>query len=316
MGRLEEVTFERIPLTTRGGADGYAFNLSLWQPGGKPRAVVQLLHGMAEHIARYDRLARALCARGYAVAGHDHRGHGKNCAPDKLGYFYDEDGWDGVVEDAHFVSAMLRRRFPDTKIVLLGHSMGSFLAREYALRYGDELKALVLSGTGYYDKTLCTAGKLLARFSSPRKPAKFVDKIAFSSNNKPFEPARTAFDWLSRDEKEVDKYVADERCGFTFTGRAFYDFFGGLQALTKKERLEGLCKKLPIYLVSGDRDPVGGMGEGVKRVCEEYKKAGVQDVSMKLYEGARHEIFNEINRDEITDDLVGWLNRHCGEASQ
>lgn len=307
---MGDVTFERILFSPR-GAEEAALSLSLWMPQGKPRAVVQILHGMAEHIARYDRLARALCAHGYAVAGHSHRGHGQECASDKLGYFYDRDGWDIVVRDAHYVTVLLRGRFPEAKIFLLGHSMGSFMAREYAIRYGGELQALVLSGTGYYGKALCAAGGLLAKMCPRQKPARIVDKIAFSSNNKPFEPARTPFDWLSRDEKEVDKYIADDRCGFLFTGRAFGDFFGGLKALTKTERLVSLPKTLPIFILSGDNDPVGGMGAGVRRVYDEYKAAGIDDVNIKLYSGARHEIFNEINRDDVTNDLLAWLNQHC-----
>ncbi len=310
---MEIVTLTRVPVAPR-ETDGYAIDLSLWLPEAEPRAVVQILHGMAEHIARYDRLARALCARGYAVAGHDHRGHGKDCAADKIGYFADRNGWDAVITDARAVTEALRGRFPGKPIVLLGHSMGSFAAREYALRYGNDIAALVLSGTGYYGKALCAAGKTLAWLSAPKKPAKLVDQIAFSSNNKAFEPSRTAFDWLSRDEKEVDRYVADPLCGFVFTGRAFYDFFGSLKALTRKSRLNGVRKDLPILLLSGGRDPVGGMGAGVKRVCEEYRDAGVRDVSMTLYPDARHEIFNEINRDEITRDLADWLDQRIGEA--
>ena len=314
MRRLGAVTLDRIPFTSRGGADNYPLETALWTPEGEVRAVVQILHGMAEHIARYDRLARALCARGYAVAGHDHRGHGQKCPEDKIGYCADQNGWSKVVGDAHQETLLLKNRFPGKKLILLGHSMGSFLAREYVLRYGGDISALVLSGTGYYGKALCAAGGFLAKLCPPKKPSKLVDSIAFSANNKPFKPARTGFDWLSRDEKEVDKYVADARCGFIFTARAFGDFFGGLKDLTKTERLAAIDPALPILIISGDNDPVGGMGAGVKSVYDEYKRAGLKHVTMKLYPGARHEIFNETNRDEVTNDLADWLDGQCGEA--
>jgi len=188
--------------------------------------------------------------------------------------------------------------------------MGSFAAREYALRWGRELQGLVLSGTGWYDKPLCAAGRLLAKISPSKKAAELVNQVAFAGNNKPFMPARTAFDWLSRDEKEVDKYVADPLCGFVFTGSAFADFFGGLIALTDDKRLDILPKDLPVYLFSGDQDPVGQMGEGVKKVKAQYEKAGLTQVTMKLYPQGRHEMFNEINREEVYADLIAWLHKH------
>ena len=278
----------------------------MWEPQGQPKAMVQILHGMAEHIDRYERMALALNRAGYLVAGHNHRGHGKSA--ELLGYFADRDGWNAILQDAHQVSEDLKKRYPGVPLILMGHSMGSFLAREYALRYGKELDGLILSGTGFYAKPLCLAGRFWARLSSPRKPAQFVNKIAFAGNNKPFAPGRTGFEWLSRDEKEVDKYVDDPFCGFTFTGSAFADFFGGLIALTDEKRLASMPKELPVYFMSGDQDPVGQMGEGVKQVAEQFRRAGMQHLTVKLYQGARHELLNEINRDEVTQDLIAWLD--------
>lgn len=284
------------------------FELTLWRPKGECKAVVQVLHGMAEHIERYDRVARALCAAGYAVAGHNHKGHGPKCDKARLGFFYDRDGWNHNVENAHFVSAMLRDLFPGKKLVLLGHSMGSFMAREYAIRYGGELSALVLSGTGSQPALACAFAKCLAGLSPQKKPARLVDKIAFSSYNKPFAPNRTAFDWLSRDQKEVDKYVADELCGFTFTGGAFKDFFGGLIKLADVSRLRYMPENLPVLFISGDHDPVGAMGKGVNKVVRQFEHAGLSNVQVKLYPGARHELFNETNREEVYKDLIFWLD--------
>lgn len=277
-----------------------------WSPSGAPRAVVQILHGMAEHMGRYERMAKALNEKGFAVAGRNHRGHGPEA--ETLGFFADRDGWDVLLRDAHAVSLDLKKRYPGAPFFLLGHSMGSFLAREYALRWGEELDGLILLATGFYGKPLCAAGRLLAKLSPKKKPANFVNSIAFAGNNKPFSPGRTGFEWLSRDEKEVDKYVADPLCGFCFTGGAFADFFGGLLALTDESRLQNMPKELPVYFMSGDRDPVGQMGEGVKKAAEQFQKAGMKDVTVKLYPGARHELFNEINRDEVTADLADWLS--------
>ena len=148
----------------------------------------------------------------------------------------------------------------------------------------------------------------MAKLSAPKRPANFVNNIAFAGNNKPFAPGRTGFEWLSRDEKEVDKYVADPLCGFTFTGKAFADFFGGLEALTHEDAVKTMPKELPVYFMSGDHDPVGQMGEGVRQVADQFKRIGMKDVTVKLYKDARHELFSELNRDQVIRDLAVWLN--------
>ena len=280
-------------------------NYVTWFPEASPRAIIQLVHGMAEHIERYERLAKALNERGFLVCGRNHRGHGKDA--ELLGYFADKNGWQAILRDAHEVAEDVKKRYPGVPFFVLGHSMGSFLAREYAIQYGKELDGLILSGTGFYGRPLCLAGRLMAGLSPQKKPANFVNNIAFAGNNKPFAPGRTGFEWLSRDEQEVDKYVADPLCGFTFTGRAFADFFTGLEALTYEKDLRAMPKGLPVYFMSGDHDPVGQMGEGVKKVAAQFRRAGMKDVTVKLYPDARHELFNELNRDEVTQDLIGWL---------
>ena len=282
-------------------------NYRIWAPATAPKAIVQIVHGMAEHIDRYERMAKALNEADFLVCGRNHRGHGPEAK--LLGYFADEQGWDAILNDAHEVSLDIKKQYPGVPFILLGHSMGSFLAREYALRYGKELDGLILSGTGFYPKALCASGRMLAKLAPKKKPANFVNNIAFAGNNKPFAPGRTGFEWLSRDEKEVDKYVADPLCGFCFTGSAFADFFGGLLALTDESRLSSMPKDLPVYFMSGDRDPVGQMGEGVRQVAEQFKKAGMRDITVKLYPDARHELFNELNRDEVTADLIQWLEK-------
>ncbi len=281
----------------------------VWKPASAPKAIVQIVHGMAEHIDRYDRPARALNAAGYLVIGRNHRGHGPNA--ELLGYFADQNGWQKLIDDTRADGEDIRGQYPGIPFFLLGHSMGSFLAREYAVQFGKELDGLILSGTGWYDRALCRSGRLMAKCFPRKKPCQFVNNIAFAGNNKPFSPGRTGFEWLSRDDQEVDKYVADPLCGFCFTASAFADFFGGLEALTYEKDISVMPKDLPVYFMSGGRDPVGQMGEGVKKVAEQFRRLGMRDVTVKLYPDARHELFNEINRDEVTADLIAWLNLHC-----
>ena len=305
------ITLEKIPFTS---VAGRPLTLYLWQTDAPCRGVIQLVHGMAEHIARYDRLARALCAAGYTVAGHSHLGHGEDAREDELGFFGRKDGWDHLVEDVHAAHEMLLKRFPGQRFAILGHSMGSFVTREYLLRYGGDLTAAVICGTGWFPGPLCSvaraAAALCGAFGGWQKPAPLVDRLMSKDNNKAFAPARTPFDWLSRDTVEVDKYIADPRCGFLFTARGYYDMFTGLKSLSRLHRLAALPGDLPVLFISGDADPIGTQGKGVNTVAQQFRDAGVRDVTVHLYPGARHELFNETNRDEITAELIDWLNRH------
>ena len=305
------ITLEKIPFIS---VAGQPLTLYLWQTDAPCRGVIQLVHGMAEHIARYDRLARALCAAGYTVAGHSHLGHGEDAREDELGFFGRKDGWDHLVEDVHAAHEMLLKRFPGQRFAILGHSMGSFVTREYLLRYGGDLTAAVICGTGWFPGPLCSvtraAAALCGVFGGWQKPAPLVDRLMSKDNNKAFAPARTPFDWLSRDTAEVDKYMADLRCGFLFTARGYYDMFTGLKSLSRLHRLAALPGNLPVLFISGDADPIGTQGKGVNTVAQQFRDAGVRDVTVRLYPGARHELFNETNRDEITAELIDWLNRH------
>ena len=305
------ITLEKIPFTS---VAGQPLTLHLWQTDAPCRGVIQLVHGMAEHIARYDRLARALCAAGYTVAGHSHLGHGEDAREDELGFFGRKDGWDHLVEDVHAAHEMLLKRFPGQRFAILGHSMGSFVTREYLLRYGGDLTAAVICGTGWFPGPLCSVARAAAAlcgvFGGWQKPAPLVDRLMSKDNNKAFAPVRTPFDWLSRDTAEVDKYMADLRCGFLFTARGYYDMFTGLKSLSRLQRLAALPGNLPVLFISGDADPIGTQGKGVNTVAQQFRDAGVRDVTVRLYPGARHELFNETNRDEITAELIDWLNRH------
>lgn len=294
------------------GTSPYPRMVRLWRPVGKPRALVLLSHGMAEHVDRYDHLGVFLSQKGFLLAGANHLGHGKE-APIP-GWIGDSDGWSQLVEDLKRLLDWLQSIYPETPAVLLGHSMGSFLAREFVLRYPVSLNALVLSGTGWHPKALCAVGLLFAKtlclFGKDRKPSSFLDKLAFSGNNKTFKTlSGTKFDWLSRDKEQVEKYIADPLCGFVFTAGGFRDLFTGLFALSDISRLRVLPETLAIYLLSGQKDPVGNFGKGVYQIASQYKNAGIGEVEVELYPDARHELFNEINKNQVMENLVKWLRR-------
>ena len=278
---------------------------------GAAKGVVQLVHGMAEHIRRYEDTAKALNAAGYHVVGHTHLGHGEGA---KIkGYFAEKDGWEAVLADTHAVRQWAQERFPGLKYFLLGHSMGSFVVRCYALRHTD-LDGLIISGTGHFDKPILTAGGLIAGlqglFGGAAKPCKLLHTMNFAANNRTVENPKTECDWLSRDEKQVAAYAADPLCGFMFTAKAYGDMFDGLRMLYP-EKLSGMNKDCPVYMFSGDHDPVGANGAGVRKVHDELKLAAIRDLTLKPYEGGRHEMFNEINRQEVWQDLVSWLDQHA-----
>ena len=301
--------------TTVTASDGTALSTHRWLPDGPPKAVVQISHGMAEHSARYARLAEALTGAGYAVYASDHRGHGATASKADHGYFADADGWDTVVADLRAVTTLAQEENPGLPVFLLGHSMGSFLARSYVIEDSRELAGLVLSGTAGDPGLLGKVGGLVAateaRLRGRRHVSTLLDKLTFGQYNAAFKPNRTDFDWLSRDDAEVDKYVADELCGNTFTSGFFVDLVGGLSRINDRHQVARVRRDLPILLIAGDKDPVGGKaGEGPRTVAEQYRSVGVTDVTVTLYPDARHEVFNEINRDEVTADVLAWLDAH------
>ncbi len=273
-------------------ADGIELQTYRWAPAGTPRAVVQVQHGLAEHAARYRRFARALTAAGYLVYAPDGRGSGRTAAG-RYGQ-WGPDGWPGWVDDLARLNARIRQDNPALKVALFGHSMGSFASQQYVLDHCDDIDALVLSGT--------TEVSGLAAMLDSDEPA---DLSAF---NAPFEN-RTGYEWLSRDEAEVDAYVADEACGFVAPKLM------GIATLAQAadpDRLAAIRSDLPILLISGSDDPLAGGGAAVETVAQRYRDAGIRDVHATLYPGARHELLNETNRDEVTADVLAFLDRTVG----
>jgi alpha-beta hydrolase superfamily lysophospholipase len=289
--------------------DGETLLARRWLPEGPPRAIVQVAHGLAEHSARYARLANALNAAGYAVYANDHRGHGPKAAAADLGHFADTGGWDKVVGDLWTFNRLIAAEQPGTPIIFLGHSLGSFLGRGFIAEHSDALAGVALSGSNGKPAAIATLGRIIAREErlrlGKRGKSDPILQMWFGEFNKPFKPARTASDWLSRDEKEVDAFVADPLCGFPFTTQLAIDVLDALPHVTSRKSLAAIRKDLPLYVFSGERDPVGANIQGL---IQDLKAAGFTKLTTRIYPGARHETLNETNRDEVTRDLIAWLD--------
>lgn len=296
------------------GMDIYVYN---WRPDEEIqiKGVVQIAHGMAETAARYERFAKVLTDNGYIVYIHDHRGHGNTAKTiENLGYLAEKDGFKWLVEDVHKLSEIIKKENPALPLFLFGHSMGSFVTQRYIMLYGKELKGTILSGSNGKQGPILNIGAFLAKREAKRNGRKAqsskLDKLSFGSFNNAFKPNRTAFDWLSRDNDEVDKYIKDPFCGTVFTCGFFYDFLSGLKEIEKDENIALVPKDLPVFIFAGDKDPVGKNGKGIIRLFNTYKKFNIKDVTYKLYKDGRHEMLNESNRDEVMSDVINWLNNH------
>jgi alpha-beta hydrolase superfamily lysophospholipase len=281
---------------TYAAEDGAQIAAYRWDPAAAPRAAVQITHGMGEHARRYEHVARALNDAGYVVYAQDHRGHGASVIsePGDLG----EGGWPALVDEIGALSARVRDEQPGLPLVLLGHSMGSFAVQQYLLRHSWEVDAAVLTGTAVID--------LLEAALDLDQP------LDLSMFNAPFAPARTDYDWLTRDEAIVDAYVADPLCGFGLDPASARQMFEGARALADPAQVANIRPDLPIYIAAGEQDPVNGGLALLLPLEDRLKQGGLTDVTLVTYPGARHEILNETNRAEIIAALISWLDRVTG----
>ncbi len=283
-------------------------------PEGEIKAVLQIAHGMVEFIDRYEPFAEYLCSKGILVTGNDHIGHGGSVnSQEEWGYF-GEDGNRHVLDDMHELTKLTKEAYPNLPYFLMGHSMGSFYARQYLGDYGDELKGAIIMGTGFEPLFKVKAGimvcKVIALFKGWKHRSNFVNNMAFGAYNKKFEPNRTRADWLTKDEKIVDWYVNEPRCSFMFTLNGYVNMFEGIARLHDRALLDRIPKDLPVLFVSGEDDPVGTFGKEVIASVDSLKDAGMKNVDLKLYPNDRHEILNETDKETVFEDLYRWIEAH------
>jgi len=293
-------------------------NVVLWETEGQPKAVLQLVHGMAEYIERYEPFAEYLTENGYSVIGHDHLGHGKTAKTENdLGYFASENGDKIIIDDMFEVTKFAVQKWNNVPNYILGHSMGSFCVRQYLTQHSNDVNGAIIMGTGWIPKPVAGFGKTLATIICKKHGDHYISKtlvkMSIGNNNKPFEPARTPVDWLSREMTNVDKYVADPYCGFDFTAGAYKDFFTVLEKIAKNKELLGIKKSLPVLVVSGENDPVGGKA-ACEKLVEQYYATGMLNVTFKLFKYDRHEILNEIDKRFVFLFIKNWLDARVYEV--
>lgn len=296
-------------LESAGGGKCYA---RCWKPEGAPKAIVQIIHGIAEYVARYDDFARYLNGQGYMVVAEDHMGHGKSISEEvPQGYF--AGGWDAAVEDCCRLMEHTMAEYPDLPYILFGHSMGSFLARSILIRKPDcGIAAAVICGSAWMPGIVIQSGKLVSSLmmhgESAREPNEALMKVMFSGYLKGIDHPRTVCDWLTRDEAIVDAYLADPLCGFAPTPALANAMMNGLLYIQNTANLKRMRKELPVHFIAGAEDPVGNYGAGVRKAAEMFIRSGMKHVSVKLYPGCRHEILNELNKDEVYADVATWID--------
>lgn len=283
-----------------------------WIPEGEIKAVLQICHGMVEYIGRYDEFAGFLAEKGYYVVGHDHLGHGKSVInSEKLGFFHETDGNAHVIGDIHQLRIKTEQKYAGIPYFMLGHSMGSFLLRQYLGMYGNGLAGAVIMGTGHQPGIVLEAGKILCRIFAACKGwdyrSRLINNMAFGGFNKRFESETDGSNWLSRNAENAKAYAKDPLCNFIFTVNAYYHMFCGIQAVNRQEKSGKIPKQLPLFLVAGQDDPVGNFGKSVENLSKKYKACGIKDVKLKLYQDDRHEILNEVDRETVYRDIYEWL---------
>lgn len=289
----------------------------IWAPGGEPKAIFQIVHGIAEFAERYAVFAEYLNSLGYLVVAEDHMGHGQSIGENGTqGYF--AGGWFAAVDDSCTLMKSMMEEFPGTPYILFGHSMGSFMARTILAKYPDSgITAAIICGTGWQPRAalpaLIKVVESVCKKTGERNPSEMLQSMVFGGYNKKIKNPRTASDWLTRDEAIVDAYVAHPLCGFTPSCGLLRDMMKGILYIEQPENLANMKKDLPVFFIAGSDDPVGSYGKGVERAAAEFRKAGMQDVSCKLYPQGRHEILNELNKDEVFADVARWMDQYIKE---
>lgn len=284
-----------------------------WEPEGEPVAVLQIVHGVAEYAARYDEFATFMAKKGFLVVAEDHMGHGDSIGSEgKLGCFV--GGWHKAVADSHRLLSYTRMECPNVPYILLGHSMGSFMVRTMLVKYPKSgVSAAIISGTAWMHRAILNSGIAAATLVGKRQgvdtPSKFLNNMMFGSYNNQIEHKRTTHDWLTRDNKIVDAYVADPLCGFTITAGLAKNMLTGLKYIQEPENLAKMRKDLPVFFIAGAEDPVGNYGEGVKQAVHAFRRTGMQHVALRLYPMCRHEVLNELNREEVYANILDWLKK-------
>jgi len=279
--------------TTFLSTDQLSIHYHQWLPDTSPKGAVQIAHGLAEHAARYERFAEALTKVGYA--------------------FESTPFWDAALADMQQLTGIIQKEHTNLPIFLMGHSMGSLLSRAYIAKWGNQLKGAIICATGGDPGMLGKVGgivaKLTAMINGKTERSDFLNKLSFGKFNDTFQPSRTEFDWLSRDEAEVDKYVADPYCGGTFTAGFWIELLKGVTQINNSSTYQKTPRDLPLILLAGDKDPVGDMAKGVQQVHEAYKKMNMKDLQCTIYPDARHELLNETNRADVMQDIISWLDQ-------
>ncbi len=295
--------------------DGQPIQVYIWEHP-TPLGWIHIHHGMAEHGGRYNEFARKMVAEGYSVVAHDHRGHGPINRPQQ-GHFGDLNGWNKVLQDITTVRTEICGEM--RPYYIFGHSMGSFIVQSYLTRHILDVDGLILSGSNLQPPLLSKAARWVTKLERLRvgkhRPSKLIQALSFGAFNKRFKPNRTDFDWLSNDPSQVDAYVADEDCGFPITTESWFQLFSALSDLYSPDQLIKIPKNLPILIVSGDQDPVGQFGNGVKKLSAAYQETGHTDVTLQLYAGKRHELLNELNKEEVAHDISIWLNKRSQQKA-
>jgi alpha-beta hydrolase superfamily lysophospholipase len=294
-------------------ANGHQTPMYEWIPNGEILCVLHIAHGMAEYALRYQAIVPYFLQERIAVYAHDQRGHGKAVPSIAEQGLVGPNWFNDQVEDIRIITYHIKEKHPGKKLIVLGHSMGSFISQRFFQLHGTQIDGLILSASNGKKDPLLNVGIGLAKLQKTifgnKHRSNLINHLSFAAFNKKFAPNRTTNDWLSRDEQEVDKYAADAQCGFVCSSSFFYDFFRGIRDALETPNIQQIPKHIPVYAFSGDKDPVGMEGKGFLQLIQNWKAAGAKDITYDLYKDGRHEMLNEINREEVINNCIQWIRK-------